>query len=154
MRKQPILRVTVRLNVSGSGILRLAIRTPGRSSQMQYWVDYITGTHESSFWKRQVGLDPEGWQRPRPAAMTVPMKFKRCHGAPDMLHYAVAAAKITLLPIVSTQILLTLPGHFNFLTTRRHQRGCYRAAITLAESICRAPHRLDPPRMFGSHYHL
>ena len=35
-----------------------------------------------------------------------------------------------------------------------HQRGCYRAAVTLAESICRAPHRLDPPRMFGSHHHL
>ena len=35
-----------------------------------------------------------------------------------------------------------------------HQRGCYRAAVTLAESLCRAPHRLDPPRMFGSHHHL
>ena len=42
--------------------------------------------------------------------MTVPMKFKRCHGAPDMLHYAVAAARSALLPIVSTQILLTLPA--------------------------------------------
>ena len=30
----------------------------------------------------------------------------------------------------------------------------YRAAVPLAESICRAPHRLDPPRMFGSHHHL
>jgi putative transposase len=25
--------------------------------------------------------------------------------------------------------------------------NCHRAAVTLAESICRAPHRLDPPRM-------
>ena len=34
------------------------------------------------------------------------------------------------------------------------ERGCYRAAVTLAESICRAPHRLDPPRMSRSHHHL
>jgi hypothetical protein len=37
---------------------------------------------------------------------------------------------------------------------RQYQRGCYSAAITLAEPICRAPHWLDPPRMFGSHHHL
>jgi hypothetical protein len=35
-----------------------------------------------------------------------------------------------------------------------HQRGCYRAAVTLAERLCRAPDRLDPPRMFGSHHYL
>ena len=36
-----------------------------------------------------------------------------------------------------------------------HERGCYRAAVTMAESVCRAPHRLDPPpRMLGSHHHL
>ena len=35
-----------------------------------------------------------------------------------------------------------------------HERGCYRAAVTMAESVCRAPHRLDPPRRLGSHHHL
>src|SRR5450631_3088794 len=29
----------------------------GTSSHMQYWADCITGTHESSFWKRQGSAD-------------------------------------------------------------------------------------------------
>jgi hypothetical protein len=37
---------------------------------------------------------------------------------------------------------------------RAKEMGINRAAITLAESICRTPHRLDPPRMFGSRHHL
>jgi Glutamine amidotransferases class-II len=28
----------------------------GTSSHMQYWADYITATHESSFWKRQLDV--------------------------------------------------------------------------------------------------
>jgi hypothetical protein len=35
-----------------------------------------------------------------------------------------------------------------------NQAGCYCTAVSLAESVCGAPHRLNPPRMLGSHNHL
>jgi len=40
------------------------------------------------------------------------------------------------------------PGH----SSKNAQRTCF--SSLMMPTLCRAPHRLDPPRMFGSHHHL